>query len=340
MTATSSPCRSRRAARSARAEASGSLGSSTSWVRSTLDASMPADGHHEAVVGLHDPGRPAAGDHPGGLGGQHLLARGGPRRARRPARRPAAPPPSTRSCWSPRARRRRAARARRARSARPGRRPAVDVADAVAPAGSPALMPSSSAARDHRRRRRLVGHPQRHRPDRRRPAPPCPRPRCRPASRRACRRRAGRRTARRRPAARALDADARPGTCRPCPRTGAPPMIGETPDHRRGAARPAPRAARARPGSARCSPPGCSARPAPRRPSASASSTPGAGLAVSAPTKTNRCGRHLAPVAYPPLLEVDRPLPVDGRPPRGSPGGRRWRAAGVRPAASARTAPR
>jgi hypothetical protein len=41
----------------------------------------PGGGHHEAVVGLHDPGL-ATGRHLArGLGGQHLIARGGPLRA-------------------------------------------------------------------------------------------------------------------------------------------------------------------------------------------------------------------------------------------------------------------
>ena len=82
-------------------------------------------GHHEAVVGLHDRGRTAPGHRPDGLGGQDL-APGRPRvPGRRPAPRPAGPRPWTRSCWSPRGRRRRAATAPRRRSARPGRRPAV-----------------------------------------------------------------------------------------------------------------------------------------------------------------------------------------------------------------------
>ena len=42
ITTTSRPNRSRRSARRARADASGSLGSSTRWLASTLDASMPA----------------------------------------------------------------------------------------------------------------------------------------------------------------------------------------------------------------------------------------------------------------------------------------------------------
>ena len=41
---------------------------------------------------------------------------------------------------------------------------------------------------------------------------------------------------------------------------------------------------------------------------ASASSTPAAGLADSAPTKTNRRAGSFAAVAYPPFLEVDGPL--------------------------------
>ena len=101
---------SRRAA--ARAEASGSAGSSTRWVLSTLEASMPAAAITKPwwvctiVVGPRRATTRAV---------SAASDRGpGRRRApgRRPAPRPGGPRPSTRSCWSPPARRRRPARAR------------------------------------------------------------------------------------------------------------------------------------------------------------------------------------------------------------------------------------
>ena len=89
------------------------------------------------------------------------------------------------------------------------------------------------------------------------------------------------------------------------PRTGAPPMIGETPTTVLAAT-----AARM-PGTARIVPTlttGLDGGRITTSAASIASSTPGAGLASSAPTAAMLRRGHLGVQAHPPFLEVDRPV--------------------------------
>ena len=261
-TATSTPRRSaQRGAQRAGGRVRSPSGSSTTVPGATLLASTPAGGQDEAVPGLDDP------------------------RGRRAARRPG------------RSRRRSPPRGRRPRTTRPsallttlrvttttspsrsgGRQRGDQRGEVVAgarPRGSPSDaadlergQPRRSAIAARRGRGRPgpspavggeVGHEQRHGPADRRPPrqrrPRRRRPR-RPASRRAARQPPRRRSAGRPPSAEvSTPIAARQASA--MPRTGAPPMIGDTPDDRCGGRRDRVRGCRAPPGSCRWRRPGC-----------------------------------------------------------------------------------